>query len=93
MLKRIKQNQPIKTDKLNYQIKDLYVAQIVKSPLSDYSPNKYFSTKQFVICYLCDCCNEFRAINDCNLPNIYILDNVKPFCISMYKYMENNKNC
>ncbi|MFQ6723754.1 MAG: hypothetical protein ACLRFE_00275 [Clostridia bacterium] len=88
--KRIKDRQSKELDKPQYKIKDLYTANEVMMPLGEHSINKYFPIKDFAICRLCPCCNEYRVINDSTLPNVYICKEVHPFSLTMAKYMEDN---
>ena len=88
--KRIKENQNKELDNPQYKIKDLYTAGEVLMPLGEHSINKYFPIKDFAICCLCPCCNEYKIINDKKLPNVYICKEVYPFTLTMSKYMEEN---
>ncbi len=88
--KKINEHKDKELDKPQYKIKDLYTADEVMMPLGEHSINKYFTIKEFAICRLCSCCNEYRAINDAKLPNVYVCREVYPFTLTMSKYMEEN---
>ena len=85
---RMQKRQQEDLNRPQFMIKNLYIAYDVSVPLNGNNPNQYLVISNFAICRLCPCCNEYRVINDKNLPNNYVVRYAIPFCAEMQGYMQ-----